>query len=87
MEIEHPMKDGLIENWDLMEKLWDHALKDRLRIQPEEHPMLLAEPSFMSLCTVNDRWSNKAAEASTPVTAKPRAMTMLQLAAVLPGDR
>jgi hypothetical protein len=46
MEIEHPMKDGLIENWDLMEKLWDHALKDRLRIQPEEHPMLLAEPSF-----------------------------------------
>lgn len=48
MEIEHPIKDGLVENWDLMEKLWDHAFKDRLRIQPEEHPMLLAEPSFNS---------------------------------------
>jgi actin-like protein 6A len=46
MEIENPIQDGLVENWDLMEKLWDHAFKDRLRIQPEEHPMLLAEPSF-----------------------------------------
>jgi actin-like protein 6A len=46
MEIENPMQDGVVENWDLMEKLWDHAFKDRLRIQPEEHPMLLAEPSF-----------------------------------------
>ena len=35
MEIEHPMTDGLVENWDLMEKLWDHAFKDRLRVQPE----------------------------------------------------
>ena len=48
MEIEHPMTDGLVENWDLMEKLWDHAFKDRLRVQPEEHPMLIAEPSFNS---------------------------------------
>lgn len=48
MEIENPIQDGLVENWDLMEKLWDHAFKERLRIQPEEHPMLLAEPSFNS---------------------------------------
>mmetsp|Transcript_93910 Transcript_93910/g.151556 ORF Transcript_93910/g.151556 Transcript_93910/m.151556 type:complete len:447 (-) Transcript_93910:61-1401(-) len=48
MEIENPIQDGLVENWDLMEKVWDHAFKDRLRIQPEEHPMLLAEPSFNS---------------------------------------
>ncbi len=31
-----------VKKWDLMEKLWDHAFKDRLRILPEEHPMLLA---------------------------------------------
>ena len=48
MEIENPIQDGLVENWDLMEKVWEHALKERLRIQPEEHPMLLAEPSFNS---------------------------------------
>ena len=43
MEIEHPMKDGLVENWDLMEKLWDHAFKERLRIQPEQHPYVILE--------------------------------------------
>mmetsp|Transcript_54 Transcript_54/g.164 ORF Transcript_54/g.164 Transcript_54/m.164 type:complete len:447 (-) Transcript_54:244-1584(-) len=46
MEIEHPIEDGIVKNWDLMEKLWDHGFRDRLRISPEEHPMLLAEPSF-----------------------------------------
>lgn len=31
-----------MKDWDTMEKLWEHAFKDRLRIVPEEHPMLLA---------------------------------------------
>jgi actin-like protein 6A len=31
-----------VKNWDTIEKLWDHAFKDRLRINSEEHPMLLA---------------------------------------------
>ena len=48
MEIDHPMEDGIVKKWDLMEKIWDHAFKDRLRINPEEHPMLVAEPSFNS---------------------------------------
>jgi len=46
LEIDNPIEDGIVKKWDLMEKLWDHAFKDRLRILPEEHPMLLAEPSF-----------------------------------------
>ncbi|EKX51987.1 hypothetical protein GUITHDRAFT_102601 [Guillardia theta CCMP2712] len=46
MDIENPIQD--VKDWDLAQKLWDHAFKDRLRIVPEEHPMLLAEPSFNS---------------------------------------
>jgi actin-related protein len=31
-------------NWDLVERLWDHGLRDRLRVDPSEHPLLHAEP-------------------------------------------
>ena len=38
-----------VKDWDTMEKLWEHAFKDRLRIVPEEHPMLLAVGRHFSL--------------------------------------
>lgn len=46
MEVVPAMKDGLVADWEVVESLWDHALRDRLMIDPKEHPMLLAEPSF-----------------------------------------
>eukprot|EP00850_Spirogloea_muscicola_P005314 SM000024S07776 [mRNA] locus=s24:471134:476148:+ [translate_table: standard] len=42
------MKDGQVADWELVEALWNHALRDRLLINPQEHPMLLAEPSFVA---------------------------------------
>ncbi|KAL3699170.1 hypothetical protein R1sor_017192 [Riccia sorocarpa] len=46
MEVIPALKDGLINDWEVVESIWDHTLKDRLMIDPKEHPMLLAEPSF-----------------------------------------
>ncbi|KAJ7531091.1 hypothetical protein O6H91_14G031900 [Diphasiastrum complanatum] len=46
MEVVPAMKDGLIADWDVVEAIWDHALRERLLVDPKEHPMLLAEPSF-----------------------------------------
>jgi len=46
MEIKAPLEKGLISDWDVVEKLWDHALKVSLRVDPKEHPILLAEPPF-----------------------------------------
>ncbi|KAG0610908.1 hypothetical protein M758_7G100900 [Ceratodon purpureus] len=46
LQVVPAMKDGLVADWDVVESLWDHALRDRLLIDPKEHPMLLAEPSF-----------------------------------------
>ena len=37
--------DGTYADWDAVEALWDHALKDRLRLDASEHPMMLAEPT------------------------------------------
>ncbi|KAG8086742.1 hypothetical protein GUJ93_ZPchr0010g7718 [Zizania palustris] len=45
MEVISPMKDGTVTDWDIVDNIWNHAFKQRLLINPEEHPMLIAEPS------------------------------------------
>ncbi|XP_021278805.1 actin-related protein 4 [Herrania umbratica] len=46
MEVLSPLKDGVVVDWDIVDSIWDHAFKECLLIDPKEHPMLLAEPSF-----------------------------------------
>jgi len=49
MEVVSPFgKDGLIEDWDVVEQLWDHTLHKALLVDPKEHPMLLAEPPHVT---------------------------------------
>ena len=43
-QINYPIRHGLIENWDNMEKMWHRCIFDYLRCEPEEHFMLLTEP-------------------------------------------
>ncbi|KAG1665661.1 hypothetical protein FOA52_005451 [Chlamydomonas sp. UWO 241] len=46
MEVATPFnEEGLLADWDAVEALWDHAFKDRLRINPAEYAMMMAEPS------------------------------------------
>ncbi|KAJ6798404.1 actin-related protein 4 isoform X2 [Iris pallida] len=45
MEVISPIKDGVVVDWDIVDNIWDHAFRERLLIDPKEHPMLLAEPS------------------------------------------
>jgi actin len=42
LNLYYPMRDGLIDNWDDMEKMWHHTFYNELRIAPEEHPVLFA---------------------------------------------
>jgi actin-related protein len=46
MALETFMNDGLISNWDMMEKMWSHMLKDYLRVDSAEVPVLFAEKSY-----------------------------------------
>jgi len=43
-QINYPIKHGLVENWDHMEKLWQRCVFKHLRCEPEEHYFLLTEP-------------------------------------------
>ncbi|KAK6921138.1 Actin family, partial [Dillenia turbinata] len=45
MEVLSPIKDGVVADWDIIDSIWDHAFRECLLINPEEHPMLVAEPS------------------------------------------
>ncbi|CAL9132401.1 unnamed protein product [Musa textilis] len=45
MEVISPIKDGVVVDWDIVDNIWNHAFRERLLIDPKEHPMLLAEPS------------------------------------------
>lgn len=40
-----PIKNGEISDWDDMGKIWDYTFNDQLCIAPEEHPVLMTEPS------------------------------------------
>ncbi|XP_049850474.1 uncharacterized protein LOC126322683 [Schistocerca gregaria] len=46
MEVKCPVQDGLIQDWDCASKLYDFALREVLRVNPREHPVLLSEPGF-----------------------------------------
>ncbi|CAM9510975.1 unnamed protein product, partial [Phaeothamnion confervicola] len=43
-QIGYPIRHGLIEDWDNMERLWQQCIFKYLRCEPEEHFFLLTEP-------------------------------------------
>ncbi|KAJ2516047.1 NuA4 histone acetyltransferase subunit [Coemansia sp. RSA 1939] len=46
MEVGGPMEDGLVKDWDVYEKIWEYAFKSRLRVRPEEHPVMVSEAAW-----------------------------------------
>jgi actin-related protein len=44
--IKCPMENGLVINWDDMEKIWHHTFYNELRVVPEDRPVLLTESPF-----------------------------------------
>ncbi|CAI6008181.1 unnamed protein product [Closterium sp. NIES-65] len=46
MEVVPSVSNGLLSDWEGVAAIWEHALKDRLLVDPKEHAVLLAEPSF-----------------------------------------
>jgi actin-related protein 3 len=43
-QLNYPIKHGLIDNWDNMERMWQRCIFKYLRCEPEEHIFLLTEP-------------------------------------------
>ena len=43
-QLSYPIRQGCVDNWNNMEKLWQRCFYDFLRVEPEEHCVLLTEP-------------------------------------------
>jgi len=46
--IKYPLRHGVVEDWDLMEKFMEHVIFRHLRAEPEDHYFLLTEPPLNS---------------------------------------
>ena len=43
LNLKCPIENGIVNNWDDMERIWHHAFFNELRVDPEEHPAILTE--------------------------------------------
>ena len=48
LKMDYPIKNGIITNWDDMEKIWKHIFQNELYVSPEENYVLLTEVPFNS---------------------------------------
>ncbi|KAJ2707507.1 NuA4 histone acetyltransferase subunit [Coemansia sp. IMI 203386] len=46
MEVGGPMEQGLVKDWDMYEKIWEYAIKSRLHVKSEEHPVMVSEAAW-----------------------------------------
>ncbi|KAK0427952.1 hypothetical protein QR680_010505 [Steinernema hermaphroditum] len=42
--VKYPIRHGVVEDWDLMERYWEQCIFKYLRAEPEDHYFLLTEP-------------------------------------------
>ncbi|EGW01928.1 actin-85C-like isoform X2 [Cricetulus griseus] len=48
LNLDYPITQGTITNWDNMEKIWHHTFYNVLHIAPEQHPVMITEPPLNS---------------------------------------
>ena len=46
LNMSYPIEHGMITSWDGMEKIWHHTFCNELRVDSEEHPVLVTETPF-----------------------------------------
>lgn len=42
--LKYPVEHGIVQDWDKMERIWQHCFYKYMRIEPQEHGFILTEP-------------------------------------------
>ena len=48
LSIKNPIEHGVVDNWDDIEKIWQHTFYNELKIAPEDCPIFLTTPTHSS---------------------------------------
>lgn len=43
-----PIEKGIIKDWDVMEKVWHHTFYNELKVDPQEHPVMITDSPMNS---------------------------------------
>merc|ERR1719384_2968566 len=43
LSLKYPIEHGIVTSWDDMEKIWQHTIMNELRVESEEHSVMLTE--------------------------------------------
>ena len=43
LNLAYPIESGIVKEWELMGKVWEHCFSNELRVDPSEHKVLLTE--------------------------------------------
>jgi actin-related protein len=43
LNLKFPIKSGIVEDWDIMNKVWEFCFQNELRAEPSEHRVMLTE--------------------------------------------
>ncbi|KAJ5080504.1 actin [Anaeramoeba ignava] len=46
LNLNYPIQRGIVEDWDNMEKMWDNIFANQIKINPNQHPILMINPPF-----------------------------------------
>lgn len=50
LAVKYPVEYGMVANWDDFELIFHQAFYDKMRIDPADHPVMLAEASMTPRC-------------------------------------
>ena len=43
LKLKYPIESGIVQEWEEMEKVWEHTFANELRVDPSEHKVLITE--------------------------------------------
>ncbi|XP_072355897.1 uncharacterized protein [Scyliorhinus torazame] len=46
LSLHYPLEHGIVTDWEEIEKIWHHTFYRQLRVDPQEHPILLTEAAM-----------------------------------------
>ena len=44
LEVNYPMENGIVRNWEDMKSVWDYTFNEKLKVDPRQCKVMLTEP-------------------------------------------